>query len=188
MTSVVQVSGGIDSTAALLQTPEPVLCHFIDYGQDYVAEERRAALEISDRVGLPLVESRVELELPSAGGDYYVPNRNAVLIMLSVNLALAKGCRRVVVGNRSEDAYKDSSPVFLTAIQNAVRLGLEDGSSVEVVAPVLEATKVDVLKVVREGGLEGFTWSCYKSGPDPCGTCPHCIAIDCAKDVLRRTE
>ncbi|MCK5850525.1 MAG: 7-cyano-7-deazaguanine synthase, partial [Kiritimatiellae bacterium] len=55
-------------------------------------------------------------------------------------------------------------------------LGLNRGMAVKVHAPFVNKSKADVITLGREMGVNyDHTWSCYRGGDEPCGTCPSCV-------------
>ena len=107
----------------------------------------------------------------------YVPNRNMILLSVAAAYAEAHGFTDLFYGAQAQDEYGywDCTTAFLDGI-NAV-LALNRGNPVTVHAPFAAMTKAGIVKVGVELAVDfAHTWSCYRGGPHPCGTCPTCIA------------
>jgi 7-cyano-7-deazaguanine synthase len=191
-------SGGMDSTTAaamLRQRGEPiVLCHFL-YGCKAEAREERAVRKIAkhynvDALFVPLPwlgelggSSLTVPNLPIADGNTgvekpheWVPARNLLMIAHAVALCERHGYGRVVLGlNEQEgEVFPDNEMEFLTNLQMAVHIG--SPSRIDLEAPLARMSKRDILRtaLALEVPLH-LTWSCYRSGRQPCGTCGSCL-------------
>lgn len=198
MSSMVLLSGGMDSTTALAQ----VLCQdsaavalSVDYGQRHV-RELDAAHQIAAHFGV----QHVALDLSSWGRHLYgsaltddavpvphghyaaqsmratiVPNRNGTLLMAAVGVAIARGCQRVVTAVHAGDhpIYPDCRPEFIAALNNAIALGTQ--AEVQVEAPFSDRTKTQIVALGSELGAPlDLSWSCYEGGRLHCGRCGAC--------------
>lgn len=106
----------------------------------------------------------------------YVPNRNMLLLSIATGYAESSGMTDVFYGAQAQDEYGywDCTRDFVDGI-NAV-LGLNRGRSVTIHAPFVDMSKADVVKLGLELGIDyGHTWTCYRGGQVPCGTCPSCV-------------
>jgi 7-cyano-7-deazaguanine synthase len=106
----------------------------------------------------------------------YVPNRNMVLLSVSAAFAEARGCGEVYYGAHAQDRYGywDCTPEFVGRMNQA--LALNRRGPVTVCAPFAERSKADIVRLGRGLGVDfGATWSCYRGGDRPCGTCPTCV-------------
>lgn len=106
-----------------------------------------------------------------------VPNRNA--IMLSIACALAATCRAeaVALGVHAGDhpIYPDCRPAFVHAFEAMVGLAMEGIATLQILAPLISMTKLDIVRLGNELGVPfESTWSCYKGGDRHCGTCGTC--------------
>jgi 7-cyano-7-deazaguanine synthase len=88
---------------------------------------------------------------------------------------------KIVFGSNADDARElpDARPSFIRLMNELINLGTRmgtEGSLVEIVNPLLNLSKIDVLKLAikLKVPLE-LTWSCYESGDKPCGKCRGCI-------------
>jgi len=105
----------------------------------------------------------------------YVPHRNLVFLSLACAFAETAGAGDVFYGAQAQDAYGywDCTERFVTALNDV--LALNAGRAVRVHAPLAGQSKADVLKIGLELGVDyGHTWTCYRGGRRPCGTCPSC--------------
>lgn len=205
--AVVLLSGGLDSTTATAWAVRQgwnATALSVDYGQRQRVELDRARA-IAGRLGLP--HRVVALDLRAIGGSAltddaiavpkgrdqatmahavpvtYVPARNTILLALALGLAEVTGARRLVIGANAIDysGYPDCRPAFLRAFEAlahvATKAGTEEGARFEVVAPLLDLTKVAIVKLAHDLGapLE-LTWSCYdpQPGEKACGRCDAC--------------
>ncbi len=199
-TSVVLLSGGLDSTTALFWAKArgyaPVaLC--LRYGQRHV-KELRAARAVAQRarahyhevnLSLPwlktssLVDRRALLpDLPlkriGRGGipSTYVPGRNTMFLSIAVSLADAIGAAAVVIGANALDysGYPDCRPEYLEAFGRVARLGTKSGS-IRILAPLSRLDKRGIIELARKVGAPiDLTWSCYRGERRPCGRCDSC--------------
>lgn len=118
-------------------------------------------------------------ELPSDVRDQpptYVPNRNMILLSLAAAFAEAHGAQEVYYGAQANDEYGywDCTPAFLDAINRV--LALNRRTPVRVYAPFVGMSKAESLNIGLELGVDySHTWSCYRGGEMPCGTCPTCV-------------
>ena len=106
----------------------------------------------------------------------YVPNRNMILLALASAFAEAHGCPEVFYGAQAQDRYGywDCTPEFVTRL-NAT-LALNRRTPVQVVAPFAGWRKSEAVRLGIELGVDfARTWSCYRGGERPCGTCPTCV-------------
>lgn len=198
--AVAIVSGGMDSVTLLhylikRQDKHPLVLTFT-YGQKHSREVDCArhqadllgcAHEVVD-LGLlarafassSLVSS--ELDVPAMAavqGDpqpsTYVPNRNMIFLSIAAAWAETVGAGEVYYGAQRHDLYGywDTTPDFLARI-NAV-LGLNRQRRIAVLAPLVDHSKTDVLRLGLELGVNyAHTWSCYRGESAACGVCPTC--------------
>ena len=122
----------------------------------------------------------MEAEIPVT----YVPARNTIFLSLALGWAEVVGARAIFIGVNALDyaGYPDCRPQFIEAFENlanvATRIGVAEGDRIRVVAPLIHATKAEI---IRRGVALGVDYSethtCYD--PDPtgraCGQCDACI-------------
>jgi 7-cyano-7-deazaguanine synthase len=200
MLAVVLASGGMDScvtTAIAAQECELAMLH-ISYGQRTERRELKAFNEIADFYkakhrmatsiahlaqigGSSLTDRRIEVsqanleskEIPTS----YVPFRNAHLLSIATSWAEVIGAARIYIGAVAEDSsgYPDCRPEFYEAFQRAIDLGTKPQTKIEIVTPVIDLRKSEIVKLGFELGapLE-LSWSCYKHEDVACGECDSC--------------
>lgn len=108
----------------------------------------------------------------------YVPFRNGLFLSSAASIALSKQCGVIYYGAHSDDAagsaYPDCSTVFNDAMATAIYEG--SGRQLKVVAPFIDKTKAQVVKIGLDLNVPyQYTWSCYEGGDKPCGVCGTCI-------------
>ena len=199
--AVCLVSGGMDScvTAAIarIENDEIAFLH-VSYGQRTEARERRAFAELADRfavtrrlvvsieslkaiggssltdASLPVTKANLAaLEIPTS----YVPFRNAHLLAIATSWAETMQAGRIYIGAVAEDSsgYPDCRPEFYEAFQLAIDAGTKPETQIEIVTPVIDLSKSDIVRrgLELDAPLE-LTWSCYTEEDRACGRCDSC--------------
>ena len=176
------LSGGLDSVTLLYdlrQQGHSVHCLLCDYKQQHV-QELTFAITHCHRLGVLFTT----VELPSLRGltdeSWVVPHRNAVLLSLSVNLAVHAKADTVTIGCNADDAdmFPDCRPAFIAAMNAATQSA---GYDIEICAPYIDWPKWRIGGLAREMGIKMHElWSCYRGGAEPCGKCPACIKLQSA--------
>ena len=200
---VVLLSGGMDScvtTAMANLTHELALLH-ASYGQRTEMRERRAFEEIADfyRVqvqnrlvirldalrqigGSALTDARISVPQRPSGEapgipSTYVPFRNAHFLAAAVSWAEVIGASAVFIGAVAEDSsgYPDCRPEYYRAFAEVVRLGTRPETEIEIVTPVIQLRKFEIVRKGAElhAPLDR-SWSCYQSEEEACGVCDSC--------------
>lgn len=186
---------------ARADTGRPPLALTFDYGQRHRVELERAAavarafgsehlvvtLDASRWGGSALTDPAIDVpDAPSmdAIGDEipvtYVPGRNTIFLAVGLAVAEARDADALFVGVNEVDSsgYPDCRPEYLDAMREVARLGQRrgvEGRPVEIRAPLVGLDKAGIVRLGRDLGapLE-LTWSCYRGGERPCGTCDAC--------------
>ncbi|GET29650.1 7-cyano-7-deazaguanine synthase [Prolixibacter sp. SD074] len=202
--AIVLLSGGLDSSVALhlakSQGFELYALSF-DYGQRH-ERELQGARETAKSTGVKehhIVNMRLDLWGGSAltdqsieveNGDItrtdipvtYVPARNMVFLSVAASYAEAIGARDIFIGVSQIDysGYVDCRQEFINAMEAAINKGTVCGAEMDdpihVRAPFIDKTKADEIRLGMELGVDfGLTWSCYRGGEKPCGTCDSCL-------------
>jgi len=202
--AVVLLSGGMDScvTAALAAQENALALVHASYGQRTEGRERQAFDAIADFYS---VDQRLVARLdhfrdiggsaltdpalavpeheaaPPAGEGIpvtYVPFRNAHFLSVAVSWAEAIGARSVWIGAVSEDSsgYPDCRPEYYRAFQELVRAGTRPETRIEIVTPVIQMRKSDIIRRgIELGAPLHLTWSCYQDEKAACGACDSCL-------------
>lgn len=176
------LSGGLDSVTMLYDLKaqgHSVHCVLFDYKQSHVQE-----LTFAKGHCLRLGVLYTTMELPALGGlndqSWIVPNRNAILLSLAVNLAVQAGADTVTIGCNKDDesGFPDCRMAFLQLFNTMLKTA---EITVEVCAPYLNWPKWKIGGLAREMGIsQSDIWTCYRGGPTPCGECPACKKLKIA--------
>ena len=195
---IVVYSGGMDSFTLInhaIKEGHEVSAVSFDYGQRH-KKELEFALNFCSSKGLnhKLIDiSNIRtllkgssltdnLEVPEghyeeeAMKNTVVPNRNMIMISLSIAYAISTGSREVWYGAHYGDhsIYPDCRPAFVEAM-NSVAL-LADYEPVSVKAPFINLSKGKILSKGIEMGLDySQSWTCYKGEDKACGKCGACV-------------
>ncbi|MGI8791677.1 MAG: 7-cyano-7-deazaguanine synthase QueC [Acidimicrobiales bacterium] len=202
--SLVVLSGGLDSTVCMGEAAAGggvgVAVSF-DYGQRHRVELERAKavadhysaehlvvhLDATAWGGSALTDDTVDVPAPGAPGSdqggipiTYVPARNLIFLSVAMGVAEARDLDAIYIGVNALDysGYPDCRPEFIASFAETARLALKrgvEGHPIEVRSPLAELTKADIVR----RGLElnaplHLTWSCYRGGERPCGSCDSC--------------
>ena len=197
-TALCVCSGGMDSTtaAAMVRSrgEDIVFCHFL-YGCKAEQRERRAVEEIARHyqtkaffVPIPWLRdlggsSLTSDDKPIADGNLgvetaheWVPARNLLLVAHAVALCERHGYGRIVLGTNEQEGevFPDNEMEFIANLQKAVTIGSPVNIRLE--APLDRMSKRDIVKIALALDVPlDKTWSCYRSGDSPCGTCGSCL-------------
>lgn len=202
--AVVLLSGGLDSAVALyLAMSKGFEVHALsfDYGQRH-NRELEAAKTIASKAGAANHQV-VTLNLDSWGGSSltdnnmeveegdinrtdipvtYVPARNMVFLSIAASLAETIGAQNIFIGVSQVDysGYVDCRQEFIDSMEKSINLGTVMGAEknmpIKVHAPFVNMTKAEEIKLGVELGVDfSLTWSCYRGGEKPCGTCDSCL-------------
>lgn len=184
MNSLLLFSGGIESTAIAFWKRPDLLLH-IDYGHLPAQGEIRAARTIATRLQLPLKEARIDCSATGSGelsgrahalcapATSWWPFRNQLLITLGAAVAVNLGIEILLIGSVASDRlYADSTPEFLEAMRNTIRL--QEGG-VTLVAPAIHLTTSQLVQESQvPRSLLARTHSCHVSNV-ACGQCRGCL-------------
>ncbi len=199
--AVCLVSGGMDScvTAAIAREQNAGIAFLhVSYGQRTEAREHRAFLELADyfavtkRLAVSIESlkaiggsSLTDPSIPVTKADLssreiptsYVPFRNAHMLAIATSWAETIGAQRIYIGAVAEDSsgYPDCRPEFYEAFQRAIDAGTRPQTKIELVTPVINLSKREIVRRGLELGapLE-LTWSCYAADDRACGQCDSC--------------
>jgi 7-cyano-7-deazaguanine synthase len=189
MDVVTLLSGGLDSAVvATLIRDEGLqqLPIFVDYGQRARDREWQASQKIANQLGLS-VPIRIDVSgygatVPSGltdstlriREDAFLPGRNLMFLLLGAAHAYRIGARAVAIGHLSDGTslFPDQTEDFRRRAAEMLELAL--GRPLSILAPLASFSKVDVIALAQEKGVDG-TWSCHADGDRPCGICIACL-------------
>jgi 7-cyano-7-deazaguanine synthase len=176
MTSVVLLSGGLDSATCLAFAAEEgdVVAVSFDYGQRH-SVELAAARDLAAhygvvqhlvfRVGLyeqvggsaltdttvPVPKHRSLDEMSAAIPVTYVPARNLVFLSYALGVAERVGAQDIFVGVNALDysGYPDCRPEFIRAFERVANLATKaavEGTKLRIRTPLLDLTKAEIIE------------------------------------------
>jgi len=201
--AIVLLSGGLDSTTTLYLAKKKkfkCLCLIFNYGQKHKMEIESAE-RIARKTKTPFCvikvpipkeasaltssnENIIRASLKKIGQKIpttYVPARNIIFLSLGLAWAEAKKCSNIFIGANSIDysGYPDCRPSFIKSFTKMARLGTKSGSeskAIKIEAPLLFKNKAQIVKLAKKLKVPlELTWSCYRGGKNPCGTCESCL-------------
>ncbi len=107
----------------------------------------------------------------------WVPNRNGLLINAAACIAERLEATRVVVGFNSEEAatFPDNSADYLEAATRALAYSTSNQVRVYCYSTLWDKRRIvaELRKLEKPFPFDKI-WSCYQSGPHPCGGCESC--------------
>jgi 7-cyano-7-deazaguanine synthase len=199
---LVVLSGGLDSTVCMAlatdETGTAPLALTFDYGQRHRTELDRAAgvaghyraehlvvhLDTSAWGGSALTDAAIDV--PAAGSSdgipaTYVPARNSIFLAVALGVAEARDLDAVWIGVNAIDysGYPDCRPEFIEAFRGVAATGQRrgvEGNPIALCTPLIDRTKEQIVQLgVDHDAPLHLTWSCYRGGDVPCGTCDACV-------------
>jgi 7-cyano-7-deazaguanine synthase len=202
--ALVVLSGGLDSTVCMgvarQDGEQQLLALSFDYGQRHRVELERAAavaqhygaehltvnIDLTGWGGSALTDASIDVPDagvvdPSAIPITYVPGRNLIFLSLAMGIAEARDADAVYIGVNALDysGYPDCRPEFIRSFAGTAALALKrgvEGRPVEVRTPLVDLSKAQIVRLgVDLGAPLQLTWSCYRGGQRPCGTCDSCV-------------
>jgi 7-cyano-7-deazaguanine synthase len=202
--AVVLLSGGLDSSVVIHLAKNKgfeVYALSFNYGQKHnkelesakiiakkigATEHNIVTLQLNLWGGSSLTDSKIEVE----NGDVtrtdipqtYVPARNMVFLSVAASYAEAIGAQDIFIGVSEVDysGYVDCREEFIRSMENSINMGTvmaaEHGKKITIHTPFIHKTKAEEIKLGVELGVDfSLTWSCYRGGEKPCGTCDSCL-------------
>jgi 7-cyano-7-deazaguanine synthase len=150
----------------------------------YRAEHLIVQLDTSAWGGSALTDDSIDI--PAGGTEdgipaTYVPARNSIFLAVALGVAEARQLDSVWIGVNAIDysGYPDCRPEFIEAFRAVAATGQKrgvEGNPIQIAAPLIELTKAEIVRLGQE--LDAplhLTWSCYRGGDRPCGTCDACL-------------
>ena len=203
--AIVLLSGGLDSSTALYVAKkegfDELYALTFEYGQKHDREIRSASaiakavgvrehkivrLMLNAWKGSSLTDPDVVIQDGDADRtdipDTYVPARNMVFLSVAASYADALDITDIFIGVSEMDysGYVDCREEFIRSMEQTINLGTvlgaEKKQQITIHAPFLRMTKADEVKLGTKLGVDfSLTWSCYRGGEKPCGTCDSCL-------------
>ena len=201
MTSVVLLSGGMDSTlTAAIARAESDDVAAIHFNYRHRTEHRELAafnaicdkLEITKRLivdaevlrnigGSSLTDSAIPVSQANLSAtnipSSYVPFRNGTFLSIAAGWAEVLGAERIYIGAVEEDSsgYPDCRKIFFEEFEKVIALGTKPETRIRIMTPVIAMKKSEIVKKsLALGAPLELTWSCYKSEDEACGECDSC--------------
>jgi len=200
--AVVLFSGGLDSTTVLvyaLKQGYDVYPLTFSYGQRHAIEIKQSertlekygilnrqtifSIDLTPFVNCSLINKNLEVpefaenRIPST----YVPSRNLIFLSVASGFAETLCAEKIFIGVNSVDysGYPDCRPEFVEAFNKTIAVGTKQGveSGIEVVAPILNMSKKEIIELGMSLGVDySLTHSCYNPTSDglSCGVCDSC--------------
>lgn len=202
--AVCLLSGGLDSAAALYVARAEgyrTLALTVDYGQLH-KKEIESAKRIARYLGIehevlslslpwggsallnpkiPIPENREAQQIPKEIPATYVPARNTIFLGLAASFAEARGAQAIFIGANAIDysGYPDCRPEYFAQFETMLKLGTKqgiEGKAIEIKAPLIGFRKSEIIRLAVDLHVPlEWTWSCYRGGEAPCGTCDSCL-------------
>jgi len=207
-TAVVLVSGGVDSATTLaMARNDGFRCFAItfDYGQRH-RYELRSAREVAASQGVEqhiimLIDlhsisgSALTSDIPVPRDNdlnsmseeipvTYVPARNTIFLSFALGWAESIRAFDIFIGANAIDysGYPDCRPAYISAYERmanlATKAGVTGQGAFRIHAPLIEMTKVDILRTGMHLGVDyALTTTCYMATDEglACGRCDACI-------------
>lgn len=200
--AVVLLSGGMDSAVCAALTLEAgfeIAALHLNYGQKTQLKEldsfeklcshfnvsQKLIVDVSHLSkigGSSLTDDNIQIDKTNSGNSgiptSYVPFRNGNILAIAASWAEVLGAEALVVGATQVDysGYPDCREDFFNAMEKAINLGTKPETNLNIITPIINFKKSDIVKVGIEAGVPfEYTWSCYSSNDKACGKCDSCI-------------
>jgi len=205
--AVVLLSGGLDSTTVLamaLAEGFEVTALSFRYGQNHVHEAEQASrialnYEVTDHLvvkidlgifGASALTDDIEVpkhdnheSIPEGIPVTYVPARNTIFLSYALAMAEVRKADCIMLGVNALDysGYPDCRPEYISSFEQMANLATKraiEGRRIEIVAPLLNLTKAQIIKKGLALGVDySLTTSCYDPDKDnrACGNCDACL-------------
>jgi 7-cyano-7-deazaguanine synthase len=201
MTSVVLLSGGMDSTLTATiakRESDAIAALHLNYRNRTERRELKAFSDVCDRLdistrlvvdieflreigGSSLTDRSIEVtkadleshEIPSS----YVPFRNGNFLAIAASWAEVLNANRIYIGAVEEDSsgYPDCRRTFFDSFEQTVALGTKGETRITIETPIIRMKKSEIVREsLRLGAPIELTWSCYQSEDVACGVCDSC--------------
>lgn len=185
MKIVVLASGGIDSTLMMYlfkKEGHEVFPIHINYGHLAEEKEWNALVKVCeylslkpfrmDVTGLGKLSSGLTDPTVDIYNDAFLPTRNLTFVTLGSAYAYSINADIVAIGLLSKPIFPDQSKDFIERAQVSISTAL--GRKIEILAPLIELDKREILKLAEKYDLPKFTYYCHAGKEQPCGVCISC--------------
>ncbi|MCS6767876.1 MAG: 7-cyano-7-deazaguanine synthase [Candidatus Nitrosocaldus sp.] len=197
--ALVLLSGGIDSATCLYWAKSKgydVHALTLNYYNRWVKEieaTRLIAREADTRLielDIPFVKEAFDIYgyREYRDGDMrwssYIPSKNLLFYSIAAHLAEYMRVRWIVGGHNRDDTlfFTDTRREYIDGINRLFRQGFMLNEPAEIVTPLLDLSKVDVIRLALHLGVPlEHTWSCHTRAERHCGRCHGCRS---RKDVF----
>lgn len=108
---------------------------------------------------------------------FYIASKNLLFYAIAAHYAEYMKIRLIVGGHNSEDTkfYTDATKEYIKLLNMLLKKGSMLYNEYEIVTPLVNLTKIGVIKLARELDLPlELTWSCHMNGKIHCGICYGC--------------
>ncbi len=171
-TSIVLLSGGLDSTACMhfaRERGDDVLAVFVDYGQQAQVRERRSARKIAKHYGAEIMVVGCR-GIPVQVGE--IVGRNAFLAFVGL-MAVPRKKGKLVLGIHTGTSYYDCTSSFAGSLDRFIQDYTNGRMCLS--TPFLEWSKREIFAYATEKNVPvNFTWSCETSSTRACDICNSC--------------
>lgn len=197
--TLVIFSGGQDSTTCLLQTvaeygSERVETITFQYGQRHAIELERARWlaadlgvrqTVLDITPLQTITHNALMDTHATISQHqnglpttFVDGRNALFLLYAAIYAKGQNITRIVIGVSQTDfsGYPDCRDTFIKSMNVSLNLAMAYEFRIE--TPLMYLNKAQTWALADKMGrleyVRDHSYSCYRGGITPCGTCPAC--------------
>lgn len=195
MSVVTLLSGGMDSCLMSVLAMEAGVNQrplFINYGQLNYEKEVLSVHSHINKFSLPecteidisgfgsVITSGITDKTKHIVDEAFLPGRNLLLLLIASSFAVQNKFNSVSVGLLKEDTaiFPDQTDDFLVAAESTISKAM--GQTVEIVAPLRDFYKKDVIAMANEKGISSY--SCHMGSDDPCGVCISCKEFEIKGD------
>lgn len=192
------LSGGLDSATTLFYAKKKgykITCLIFDYGQRH-KKEINSAIKIAEKANCKY--QIVKIRLPWKGSALlnrkisipdklkpgipvtYVPARNTIFLSFALSYAETIGAGEIFIGVTAVDysGYPDCRPAYYKVFNQLSKLATKSGIDNRIITihtPLINLSKKEIVLLAKKLRVPlELTWSCYKGGRRPCGTCDSC--------------
>jgi len=128
----------------------------------------------------------------------FVPNRNAMFLMIAHSLAQKKDIDHIVTGVCETDysGYPDCRQDFISSIEESLNIGSD--SNIKIITPLMYLSKAEVWKLSKDIGIiniiKNDTLTCYEGDlkmnewGKGCGKCKACVLRKRGYQEFKRTN